>query len=135
MSPPEACRGWKSQGISTSNPDICDVLKLTQIYDIVVPSEDVKYVVRVPSPDFPVDKLESEVRSLTILSLILTSREVATLQYIDANTSVPVPKVIAWSSDPSNSAGTEYMILEKVMVMFLANDPSLFLSASGSLRG
>lgn len=79
MPPPEACRGRKSQ---------------------VVPGEaDIKCIVRVPSPDFPIDKLESEV---------------ATLQYIRAHTPVPVPKVIGWSSDPSNSAGTEYMILEKV---------------------
>lgn len=83
----------------------CHLQKLTEggnhkIYDIVITGEaEIKYIVRIPSPDFPVDKLESEV---------------ATLQYIGANTSVPVPKVIAWSSDPSNSAGTEYMILEKL---------------------
>lgn len=39
----------------------------------------------------------------------------ATLQYIAANTSVPVPKVIGWSTDPSRSAETEYMLLEKVI--------------------
>jgi hypothetical protein len=28
-------------------------------------------------------------------------------------TSIPVPDVLAWSSDPSNPVGAEYMILEK----------------------
>lgn len=28
-------------------------------------------------------------------------------------TSIPVPDVLAWNSDPSNSVGAEYMILEK----------------------
>lgn len=28
-------------------------------------------------------------------------------------TSIPIPDVLAWSSDPSNPVGTEYMILEK----------------------
>ncbi|KAF8517996.1 hypothetical protein BU17DRAFT_15141, partial [Hysterangium stoloniferum] len=84
----------------------CNLRKLTEggnhkVYQEVNSDRypDVKYILRVPSPDFPRDKLESEV---------------ATLHYIATNTSVPVPKVIGWSSDPSNSAGTEYMILEKI---------------------
>lgn len=86
-------------------PDKWCILKFSQIYDIILAgAEDIKYILRVPSPDFPVDKLSSEV---------------ATLQYIAANTSVPVPKVLAWSADPFNSAGTEYMVLEKVMVLLL----------------
>ena len=81
----------------------CCILKLPQIYDIILAEdENIKYILRVPSPDSPVDKLSSEV---------------ATLQYIAANTSVLVPKVLAWSTDPFNSAGTEYMILEKVILL------------------
>ncbi|KIM48606.1 hypothetical protein M413DRAFT_60457 [Hebeloma cylindrosporum] len=85
----------------------CTLRKLAEggnhkIYDIIsagAAADDVKYLLRVPSPDFPVDKLSSEV---------------ATLQYIADNTSVPVPKVLAWSTEPFNNAGTEYMILEKI---------------------
>ena len=102
---PEARRGREPQGILLKTSDRCCILKMSQIYDIILAgAEDIKYLLRIPSPDFPVDKLSSEV---------------ATLQYIAANTSVPVPKVLAWSTDPFNSAGTEYMILEKVRISLL----------------
>ncbi|KAJ8109346.1 hypothetical protein OPT61_g7526 [Boeremia exigua] len=42
-----------------------------------------------------------------------TASEVAVLQYLHAHTQVPVPKVLAWSSDPSNPVGAEYIIMEK----------------------
>ncbi|KAK1772224.1 kinase-like domain-containing protein [Phialemonium atrogriseum] len=41
---------------------------------------------------------------------LVTNSEVATLAY--KNTSVPVPKVLGWSDDPCNPAGTEYIIME-----------------------
>jgi hypothetical protein len=65
------------------------------LYDIFPADEaDIKYISRVPSQDFSVvDKFESDV---------------ATLQYIAAHTSVPVPKMLRWSTDPANSAGTKY---------------------------
>ncbi|KAF2875182.1 kinase-like domain-containing protein [Massariosphaeria phaeospora] len=42
-----------------------------------------------------------------------TAAEVAVLQYLHAHTQIPVPKVLAWSSDPSNPVGAEYIIMEK----------------------
>ncbi|KAG1751905.1 hypothetical protein EDB19DRAFT_1674474 [Suillus lakei] len=56
-------------------------------------------VVRVASPAFPKDKLESEV---------------ATCKMIAAFTGVPVPRIYAWNSDASNPVGAEYMIMDKV---------------------
>lgn len=32
---------------------------------------------------------------------------------VHAHTSIPVPKVLAWSSDPTNPVGAEYIIMEK----------------------
>ncbi|KAF1846161.1 uncharacterized protein K460DRAFT_313337 [Cucurbitaria berberidis CBS 394.84] len=42
-----------------------------------------------------------------------TASEVAVLQYLHTYTKVPVPRVLAWSSDPSNSVGAEYIMMEK----------------------
>jgi len=32
---------------------------------------------------------------------------------VSAHTTIPVPKVLAWSADPSNPVGAEYIIMEK----------------------
>ncbi|CAK3795388.1 Hypothetical predicted protein [Lecanosticta acicola] len=48
-----------------------------------------------------------------------TASEVAVLQYISQHTKVPVPKVLAWSSDPTNTVGAEYIIMEKAPGMQL----------------
>ncbi|KAG2034824.1 hypothetical protein BDR03DRAFT_900768 [Suillus americanus] len=57
-------------------------------------------VVRVASPAFPKDKLESEVPTSTTT--------------IAAFTNVPVPRMIyTWNSDALNPVGGEYMILDK----------------------
>ncbi|KAF1845533.1 uncharacterized protein K460DRAFT_386030 [Cucurbitaria berberidis CBS 394.84] len=42
-----------------------------------------------------------------------TASEVAVLKFISKNTRVPVPKVLAWSSNASNPVGVEYIIMEK----------------------
>ncbi|KAE8313775.1 hypothetical protein BDV41DRAFT_564168 [Aspergillus transmontanensis] len=42
-----------------------------------------------------------------------TASEVAVLNYVRAHTAVPVPNVIAWSSDASNPIGSEYILMEK----------------------
>ncbi|KAM5435762.1 hypothetical protein MferCBS31731_006211 [Microsporum ferrugineum] len=42
-----------------------------------------------------------------------TASEVATLKYVQQHTKVPVPKVLEWNCDPSNSVGCEYIIMEK----------------------
>ena len=43
--------------------------------------------------------------------LTLCSRLMAST--VNTHTQVPVPKVLAWSSDPSNPVGVEYIIMEK----------------------
>ncbi|KAE8348917.1 kinase-like domain-containing protein [Aspergillus coremiiformis] len=47
-------------------------------------------------------------------SMYSTASEVAVLEYVGSNTSVPVSKVLAWSSDPSNPVRSEYIVMEKV---------------------
>ncbi|KDB21349.1 hypothetical protein H109_06715 [Trichophyton interdigitale MR816] len=42
-----------------------------------------------------------------------TESEVGILKYVKQHTSVPVPEVYAWSSDPTNPVGAEYIIMEK----------------------
>ncbi|KAL6705257.1 hypothetical protein ACN47E_007217 [Coniothyrium glycines] len=46
---------------------------------------------------------------------LATNSEVATIQYIQANTSIPIPKILAWSDDKSNAIGTEYIIMEHAL--------------------
>ncbi|KAJ9299928.1 hypothetical protein DTO271G3_2812 [Paecilomyces variotii] len=46
-------------------------------------------------------------------SKYVTESEVATLDFVDRYTSIPVCKVLAWSSDASNPVGSEYIIMEK----------------------
>jgi hypothetical protein len=43
--------------------------------------------------------------------LTLCSRLMAST--VNTHTQVPVPKVLAWNSDPSNPVGVEYIIMEK----------------------
>ncbi|KAI3394042.1 hypothetical protein diail_3307, partial [Diaporthe ilicicola] len=47
-------------------------------------------------------------------SRLVTNSEVATMAYIREKTSIPIPQVLDWSDDPSNSVGTEYLIMEHV---------------------
>ncbi|KAH9881159.1 hypothetical protein J1614_001654 [Plenodomus biglobosus] len=42
-----------------------------------------------------------------------TASEVAVLKFISTYTRVPVPKVLAWSSNASNPVGVEYIVMEK----------------------
>ncbi|OGM47467.1 hypothetical protein ABOM_002621 [Aspergillus bombycis] len=44
---------------------------------------------------------------------LTTASEVATLNFLRSRTSIPVPEVFAWNSDPTNSVGAEYIIMEK----------------------
>ena len=50
-----------------------------------------------------------------------TASEVATLSYIRELTSVPVPRVIAYSSTAENELGCEWILMEKVPGVALAN--------------
>ncbi|KUL81635.1 hypothetical protein ZTR_09650 [Talaromyces verruculosus] len=47
-------------------------------------------------------------------SKLTTSSEVATIKYLQSKTSVPIPTILDWSNVPSNSIGSEYIIMEHV---------------------
>ena len=63
------------------------------------PDVPMEVIARVALPTFSHDKMESEA---------------STKLYIRAHTSVPVPKIYFWDSDPDNPVGAEYMVLERV---------------------
>ncbi|KAJ5121107.1 uncharacterized protein N7515_009068 [Penicillium bovifimosum] len=44
---------------------------------------------------------------------LTTAGEVGALEYIRKHTSIPVPRVLSWSSKRSNAVGAEYIIMEK----------------------
>ncbi|KAJ9268533.1 hypothetical protein DTO212C5_5308 [Paecilomyces variotii] len=44
---------------------------------------------------------------------LTTASEVGVLEYVRRNTSIPVPRVLSWSSDCTNPVGAEYIIMEK----------------------
>ncbi|EAW13223.1 uncharacterized protein ACLA_016690 [Aspergillus clavatus NRRL 1] len=44
---------------------------------------------------------------------LTTASEVGALSYVRTHTSIPVPRVLSWSSDESNPVGAEYIIMEK----------------------
>ncbi|KAG2363058.1 hypothetical protein BDR07DRAFT_1609037 [Suillus spraguei] len=67
-----------------------------KVYDILgSDGAPLNAVVRVASPAFPKDKLESEV---------------ATCKMIAAFTNTPVPRIYAWNSDVSNLVGAEFIM-------------------------
>ncbi|KAK2865461.1 hypothetical protein FQN49_003544 [Arthroderma sp. PD_2] len=43
---------------------------------------------------------------------LTTNSEVATMAYLRQKTSLPIPRVLSWSDDPSNAVGVEYIIQE-----------------------
>ncbi|KAL7273256.1 hypothetical protein RUND412_003901 [Rhizina undulata] len=43
-----------------------------------------------------------------------TESEVATMKFIKKHTSIPIPEVYAWNSNPRNPVGAEYIFVEKV---------------------
>lgn len=70
--------------------------KLYQISDPGLPSS---YLLRVTLPVEPFFKTESEV---------------ATIAYLQANTSLPVPQIIAWESSLDGDLGFEWILMEKI---------------------
>ncbi|KGO74549.1 Aminoglycoside phosphotransferase [Penicillium italicum] len=46
-------------------------------------------------------------------SVMTTECEVGVLEFLRKRTSIPVPRVLSWSSDRSNAVGAEYIIMEK----------------------
>ncbi|KAM5437911.1 hypothetical protein MaudCBS49596_006474 [Microsporum audouinii] len=47
------------------------------------------------------------------LPTLSTASEAAVLEFVRTHTKIPVPRVLAWSSDPKNPIGAEYIIMEK----------------------
>ncbi|KAJ5793943.1 hypothetical protein N7457_000542 [Penicillium paradoxum] len=60
-----------------------------------------EYVVKIPCPNAG-------------RPMYCTSSEVAVLDYVRTWTTIPVPKVLAWSADPTNPVGAEYIVMERV---------------------
>jgi hypothetical protein len=85
----------------------------------------------------------SEVSRLILLKAVLSlTRQISTIRYIGAHTSVPEPSIMAWDVDAANPVGAEYMIMEKVYAVFLrrslrsttgSNDERITDAGSGSL--
>ncbi|KUM65801.1 hypothetical protein ACN42_g1268 [Penicillium freii] len=46
-------------------------------------------------------------------AVLTTECEVGVLEFLRKHTSIPVPRVLSWSSDSSNVVGVEYIIMEK----------------------
>lgn len=44
---------------------------------------------------------------------LMTSSEVATMDFLRTRLDAPVPKVLAWNASSNSDVGTEYMIMEK----------------------
>ncbi|QKX56805.1 uncharacterized protein TRUGW13939_03912 [Talaromyces rugulosus] len=69
---------------------------------LLITTEDAsEYIVKIPCPNAG-------------RPMYCTASEVAVLRFIRNHTTIPVPKVLAWSSDASNPIGAEYIIMEKV---------------------
>ncbi|KAL2060796.1 hypothetical protein VTL71DRAFT_8848 [Oculimacula yallundae] len=85
-----------------------------------------------PSPVIQIDKMEGGFSKALLLrradgqeciaklpcpnagpSHLTTASEVAVLQLVRSQTTVPVPRVLAWNSDPSNPVEAEYIVMEK----------------------
>lgn len=70
-----------------------------KLYKISHPQHHPSYLLRVTVPVAPYYKTESEV---------------ATIAYLRANASVPVPRVIAWQSSANNEIGYEWMLMDVI---------------------
>lgn len=70
-----------------------------KLYNISYPDHHTSYLFRVTLPIEPYYKTESEV---------------ATISYLRANTSIPVPQVFAWDSDRSNELHFEWILMAKL---------------------
>ncbi|KAG5294078.1 hypothetical protein I7I50_04696 [Histoplasma capsulatum G186AR] len=54
-------------------------------------------------------------------SKLATTSEVATIKYLQAKTSIPIPPILDWSNDSTNSIGSEYIIMEHAAGVQLHN--------------
>ena len=119
--------GWNSEPVWPREPDV-EVIKLlvkarlgaqlpadfqdaspkvtffaeggfNKLYRISFMGHDTDYLLRVTLPIEPFYKTESEV---------------ATITYLRANTTIPVPRVFAWSSNSNNELTFEWILMEKL---------------------
>ncbi|PYH73234.1 uncharacterized protein BO88DRAFT_421641 [Aspergillus vadensis CBS 113365] len=86
----------------------------------------------VPSPVASVDKMEGGFSKALLIrkengsevvakipcqiagpARLTTASEVGVLEYLRRNTTIPIPRVLSWSSDRANSVGVEYIVMEK----------------------
>lgn len=70
-----------------------------KVYQVSYVGHATTYIFRVAMPMIPCDKVESEI---------------ATMAYVRANTSIPLPIVFAWNSNQNNELGFEWILMEKV---------------------
>lgn len=70
-----------------------------KLYEICYAGHDASYLLRVTVPIEPYYKTESEV---------------ATIAYLRANTTIPVPRVLAWNSSRDNELTFEWVLMEKM---------------------
>ncbi|CAF9929031.1 MAG: hypothetical protein HETSPECPRED_007264 [Heterodermia speciosa] len=70
-----------------------------KLYQISAPELESSYLLRATLPVEPYFKTESEV---------------ATIAFLRANTSIPVPKIIAWQSNFDGPLGSEWILMEKL---------------------
>ena len=77
-----------------------------KVYQISYTGHETTYLLRIPIPVIPFYKTESEV---------------ATIAYLSANTTIPVPRIIAWHSSQDNVLGFEWILMEKLNAMPLVS--------------
>ena len=70
-----------------------------KLYEITYSDHHTSYLLRAAIPMIPYYKTESEV---------------ATIAFLRANTSIPLPRVIAWNSNQSNELTFEWIFMEKI---------------------
>lgn len=79
--------------------DVFDEGCYNKLYKITYAGHVTTYLLRVTIPIEPYYKIESEV---------------ATIAYLRANTSIPLPRVLAWNSNRNNELTFEWILLEKI---------------------
>ena len=102
-------RSLAMKHLASELPNIADLNKievqffaqgsLNKLYSISFPGHSTSYLFRVALPLVPYYRIESEA---------------AMLSYLKENTSIPVPRVIAWDSFVATDLGFEWILLEKI---------------------
>ena len=82
-------------------------LKLSQKFPVRMLAEPC--ILQLPKPRYFIT-VRLEFLHLTLVKGLATADA---MYLVQASTSVPAPKVLAWSADASNPVGAEYIIMEK----------------------